>query len=244
MICSSQAPFHFLFKLICPSSNDPDPVAWPVAKSIVSNLTIVNVPVAPANRPVPFSIVATSVIRAVFGGMKTPSIPTNVPDSWSPFAAVKVNVPVDVFSGYLGCERSREPTEVGRSTLGSRVGRRRRNIGKCRERAAERQRRATSRRCLSRPRACVRGRRWRIQGLVAAGGREQTHAENDQSHRELPLVERNDADNGRGLVPAHALERRVTTAAIYRRSAPHPADRVIPVLARRGENPGQKLEHA
>jgi hypothetical protein len=64
----------------------------------VSNLTIVNVPVAPANRPVPFSIVATSVILAVFGGMKTPSIPTNVPDSWSPFAVVKLNVPVDVLS--------------------------------------------------------------------------------------------------------------------------------------------------
>ena len=93
----AQSDLH-LFKLICPS-NVPVPVALPVAKSIVSNLTIVNVPVAPANRPVPFSIVATSVILAVFGGMKTPSIPTNVPDSWSPFAAVKLKVPVDVFSG-------------------------------------------------------------------------------------------------------------------------------------------------
>ena len=50
-----------LFKLISPS-NVPSPVALPVAKSMVSDLTIVNVPVAPANRPVPFSIVATSVI--------------------------------------------------------------------------------------------------------------------------------------------------------------------------------------
>jgi len=88
----------YLFKLICPS-NVPVPVAVPVAKSIVWKLIIVNVPVALANWPVPFSIVATSVILAVFGGMKRPSIPTNVPDSWSPFAAVKVKVPVDVFSG-------------------------------------------------------------------------------------------------------------------------------------------------
>ena len=85
-------------RLISPSSKDPYPVAWPVAKSIVSNWIIVNVPVAPANRPVPFSIVATFVSLEVFGGMKTPR-PTNVPDNWSPFAAVKLKVPVPVLSG-------------------------------------------------------------------------------------------------------------------------------------------------
>ena len=52
-----------LYLLICPSKV-PVPVAVPAAKSIVCKLTIVNVPVAPANRPVPFSIVATSVILA------------------------------------------------------------------------------------------------------------------------------------------------------------------------------------
>jgi hypothetical protein len=60
-----------LFKLISPS-NVPSPVAVPAAKSIVSIWIIVNVPVARANRPVPFSIVATFVSLAVFGGMKTP----------------------------------------------------------------------------------------------------------------------------------------------------------------------------
>jgi len=60
----------------------------------------------------------------------------------------------------VSCEDPGEPTELGRSTLGSRVGRRRRNIDHCRERPAERQRRATSRRCLNRPQAGVRGRRW------------------------------------------------------------------------------------
>ena len=61
-----------LFRLISPS-NVPSPVTLPPgAKSIVSNSIIVNVPVAPANRPVPFSIVATFVSLALFGGMKTP----------------------------------------------------------------------------------------------------------------------------------------------------------------------------
>jgi len=40
-----------------------------LAKSIVSTVTIVNVPVAPANRPVPFSIVALSVRVAVVAYM-------------------------------------------------------------------------------------------------------------------------------------------------------------------------------
>ena len=62
-----------------------------------------------------------------------------------------------ILGGYLGCERSREPTEVGRSAVGSRVRRRGRNIGKGRERTAERQLRATSRFCLSRPQARARG---------------------------------------------------------------------------------------
>ena len=67
----AQSVVH-LFKLISPS-NVPSPVTLPPgAKSIVSNSTIVNVPVAPANRPVPFSIVATFVSLALFGGMKTP----------------------------------------------------------------------------------------------------------------------------------------------------------------------------
>jgi hypothetical protein len=79
--------------------------------------------------------------------------------------------------------------------------------------------------------------------LAAAGGREQTHAENDQSHRETPLVERNDADNGRGLVPAHALGDEHNSGYLPPLGA-HPADRVIPVLARRGEKPGVKLERA
>jgi len=58
-----------LFKLIRPSK-DPYPVAVPpAAKSIVSTVTIVNVPVAPANRPVPFSIVALSVRVAVVAYM-------------------------------------------------------------------------------------------------------------------------------------------------------------------------------
>ena len=61
-----------LFRLISPS-NVPSPVTLPPgAKSIVSNSIIVNVPVVPANRPVPFSIVATFVSLALFGGMKTP----------------------------------------------------------------------------------------------------------------------------------------------------------------------------
>ncbi len=93
----AQRDLH-LFKLICPSKV-PVAVAVPAAKSIVCKLTIVNVPVAPANRPVPFAIVATSVILAIFGGTETPW-PTNVPDSWSPFAAVKLKVPVDEASGF------------------------------------------------------------------------------------------------------------------------------------------------
>jgi hypothetical protein len=55
---------------------------------------MVKVPVAPLNLPVPLVIVATSVILAVFGGKNRPSTPTNVPDRWSPFAAVRSNVPV------------------------------------------------------------------------------------------------------------------------------------------------------
>ena len=51
--------------------------------------------------------------------------------------------------------------------------------------------------------------------MAAAGGREQTHAENDQSHRELPLVERNDADNGRGLVPLIALDDALNALAAF-----------------------------
>lgn len=64
-----------------------------------------------------------------------------------------------VVGGYLGCERSREPTEVGSSTLSSPAGRGWWNIDSYGERTAERQLRATSRHCLRRPQACARGRR-------------------------------------------------------------------------------------
>lgn len=50
-------------------SKDPVPVAEFVAKSIVSVIHIVNVPVAPTNRPVPPTIVAFAVTIDTFGGM-------------------------------------------------------------------------------------------------------------------------------------------------------------------------------
>ena len=61
---------------------------------------------------------------------------------------------------YLSCDRSREPTEVGRSTLGSPSGRRRRNVDNVSEGPGEGQLRATLRLCLSQPQTRARGRRW------------------------------------------------------------------------------------
>ena len=174
----AQSDLH-LFKLICPS-NVPVPVAVPVAKSIVSNLTIVNVPVAPANRPVPFSIVATSVILAVFGGMKTPH--TN--KCSRQLVAIRRSEGEGprrrVVGIYLGCERRREPTEVGRRTLSSPAGRRGRNIDNCGERTAERQLRATLRRCLSRPR---RPRSWAtlVNSRLGRCRRPRTHTRRERS---------------------------------------------------------------
>ena len=47
--------------------------------------------------------------------------------------------------------------------------------------------------------------------------------------------------NGRGLVPAHALGDEHNSGYLPPLGA-HPADRVIPVLDRKGENSGRKLE--
>ena len=60
----------------------------------------------------------------------------------------------------LSCYSPSESAEVGRCTLDSPPCRRGRNLDDRGVRTAERQIRAASRRCLSRPQACVRGRRW------------------------------------------------------------------------------------
>ncbi len=72
----------------------PGPVAEFVAKSMVWVRRIVKCPEAPANRPVPPTIVALLVTLDTFGGTNSFSAPTVVVHSWSPFAAVKLNVPV------------------------------------------------------------------------------------------------------------------------------------------------------
>ena len=66
-----------------------------MGENLALNIEEHGFPVAVWNRPVPAEIVATSVSRATLGPTFTPT-PTNVPDSSSPFVAVKVNVPVDV----------------------------------------------------------------------------------------------------------------------------------------------------
>jgi len=57
-------------------SNEPVPVCVAVAKSITRTSSIVNVPVAPANRPVPLTMSATSLGLAIFGGMNSLWAPT------------------------------------------------------------------------------------------------------------------------------------------------------------------------
>jgi hypothetical protein len=85
-------------RLMVPS-NEPDPDDVPVAKSMISVSCMVNVPVAAANRPVPPTIVATSVMCAIFGGVNPSCPPAVVVNSWSPFAAVELKVPVLVAVG-------------------------------------------------------------------------------------------------------------------------------------------------
>ena len=75
-------------KLMCPS-NDPVEVDLAVAKSMTPILRSVNVPVAPANRPLPPTIVRTSVKLTTVGSRPTAAMPANVVCSWSPFAATK-----------------------------------------------------------------------------------------------------------------------------------------------------------
>jgi hypothetical protein len=60
----------------------------------------VNVPVAPANRPVPPTIVATSVTCETFGGVNASCPPAVAVNSWSLFAAVRLKVPVLVAAGW------------------------------------------------------------------------------------------------------------------------------------------------
>ena len=73
---------------------DPTAVAELVAKSIVSVKRIVRLPVAAANRPVPPVIVAVSETLDTLGGTNSFSPPAVLVQSSSPFAAVKLYVPV------------------------------------------------------------------------------------------------------------------------------------------------------